>query len=209
MIPFRTIFPAALVVALLLGSCSGNEKVTFKEITVPDAYTLSVPASMEQSNELHDFARLQYSDERKGFFLIGIDEAKEELDRLQLYYGIEDYAHFVTRTVSNGLDTANVTGQNQFEVNGLPLISTDLFGAMHHDGKGLEVYYRLMVLESDRNFYQLIAWTARDKYEIFHPIADQIECSFQELAMVFPADSTNYPAGSEPAGAGSAAETAD
>ena len=163
---------------------------------------------MQKSNELHDFARLQYSDEQQGYFLIGIDEPKEDLRNLQLHYQLEDYSHFVTRTVSQGLDTVNVTTSTSHQVNGLSCISTDLFGAMTATEKPLEVYYRLMVLESQSNFYQLIAWSARSRYNKFNPIADEIECSFRELAMVMPGDTINN-GGSEPASGGSAAETAD
>lgn len=164
---------------------------------------------MQQSNELHDFAHLQYSDEQQGYFLIGIDEPKEDLRNLQLHYKLEDYSHFVTRTVSQGLDTVNVSTTTNHEINGLSCISTDLFGAMTAAEEPLEVYYRLMVLESPSNFYQLIAWSSRSRYQHFNPIADEIECSFRELAMVMPSDSIQDGGGTEPASAGSAAETAD
>ena len=194
---------------LYLTSCLGGNSVDYKKVTVEDTYQLRIPQTMQKSNELHDFARLQYSDEQEGFFLIGIDESKEDLNKLHLYYQLEDYAHFVTRTVSNGLDTANVTMQAQQEINGLNCISTDMFGAMTSLESPLEVYYRLIVLESERNFYQLIAWTSRDQAPRFRPIANEIECSFLELAQADVEPATTEPAGSEPASAGSAAETAE
>ena len=55
-----------------------------------NTYKLLVPQSMKRSNELHDFARLQYSDEESGYFLIGIDESKSDLNRLNLFYQLED-----------------------------------------------------------------------------------------------------------------------
>lgn len=203
----RTLTILSLLCTVFLTSCLGGSSVEYKEVTVGDTYKLRVPESMQKSNELHDFARLQYLDEQKGYFLIGIDESKEELNNLHLFYQLEDYAHFVTRTVSNGLDTARVTTQAQQEINGLQCISTDLFGAMTSPESPLEVYYRLMVLESEQNFYQLIAWTSRDQFHRFRPIADEIECSFIELA--YAVDETEPVNGSEPASAGSAAETAE
>lgn len=203
----RTIASISLL-SLLLTSCLGGGNVTYKQVTVEDQYMVRIPETMQKSNELHDFAQLQYADEKEGYFLIGIDESKRELSQLQLYYQIEDYAHFVTRTVAEGLDTVNVTTQTTQDVNGLSCISTDLFGAMTSTEKPLEVYYRLMVLESEQHFYQLIAWSDRSQYPRFHNIADEIECSFVELAQA-DTDEGGEPAGGEPASAGSAAETAD
>lgn len=204
----RKIASITILSTLLLTSCLGGGGVTYKEVTVEDTYMLRVPESMEKSNELHDFAKLQYADEEQGYFLIGIDESKAELSKLQLFYQIEDYAHFVTKTVSFGLDTANVTAQTTQQINGLTCVSTDLFGAMTSAKKPLEVYYRLMVLESERNFYQLIAWSSREKYPRFRNIADEIECSFVELARGDDPED-GQPNGAEPASAGSAAETAE
>ncbi len=204
----RAFSAISLVSLLLLSSCFRSDDVRYKEIVVEDKYQLRIPETMQQSNELHDFAKLQYSDEQKGYFLIGIDEPKDDLRNLQLHYKLDDYSHFVTRTVSQGLDTVNVSTSTSHEVNGLSCISTDLFGAMTATEKPLEVYYRLMVLESPSNFYQLIAWSARSRYQQFNPIADEIECSFRELAMVMPGDTLDN-GGSEPASGGSAAETAD
>ena len=206
--PVRTFASISLLSLVFLTSCLGGGGVTYKEVTVEDQYMVRIPESMEKSNELHDFAQLQYADEKEGYFLIGIDESKQELSQLQLFYQIEDYAHFVTRTVSDGLDTVNVTTQTTQDVNGLSCVSTDLFGAMTSTEEPLEVYYRLMVLESDHHFYQLIAWSGRDQYPRFRSIADEIECSFVELAQADP-DGEGQPAGAEPASAGSAAETAE
>ena len=206
----RALSAISLVGLLFLTSCFNTDDVRYKEIVVHDKYQLRIPETMQKSNELHDFAHLQYSDEQQGYFLIGIDEPKEDLRNLQLHYQLEDYSHFVTKTVSQGLDTVNVSTVTSHEINGLPCISTDLFGAMTAKEEPLEVYYRLMVLESPSNFYQLIAWSARSRYQHFNPIADEIECSFRELelAMVTPGDSIGN-GGNEPASAGSAAETAD
>ncbi len=204
----RTLAAITVFSLLYLTSCLGGNGVEYKEVTVENTYQVRIPNSMQKTNELHDFARLQYSDEQEGYFLIGIDESKDALNKLHLYYQLEDYAHFVTRTVADGLDTSRVAAQGQQEINGLQCISTDMYGAMTSLESSLEVYYRLMVLESDRNFYQLIAWTSRDQAPRFRTIADEIECSFLELAYAEIED-VDSPNGSEPAGAGSAAETAE
>lgn len=208
----RVLSIISLLGLVFLTSCFNSDNIRYKDVVVEDKYQLRIPETMQKSNELHDFARLQYADEQKGFFLIGIDESKSELSNLQLYYELEDYSHFVTRTVSDGLDTVNVSATTTQDINGLSCISTDLFGAMTSNEEPLEVYYRLMVMESSSSFYQVIAWTARSRFESFRPIADEIECSFRELALAtYPSDqdSVDIGGGQQPASAGSAAETAE
>ncbi|MEM7040994.1 MAG: hypothetical protein AAF570_28780, partial [Bacteroidota bacterium] len=78
-------------------------------------------------------------------------------------------------------DTAQVQNSQQHTVNGLPCVTTDLFGALTSGEEPLEVYYRLCVLESPTHFYQLIAWSPRADYPQFSDIAGNIECSFREL----------------------------
>ena len=204
----RILTTISILSLLLLSSCLGGTDIDYKEIKVGDTYQLRIPESMQQSNELHDFAQLQYSDDKEGFFLIGINEPKDDLNRLQLFYGLEEYAHFGTRTVSQGLDTVNVSSQSSQEINGIPCVSTDLFGAMTSGEVPIEVYYRLMVLESNKNFYQLIACSSRAKSPRFNSIVDEIECSFSELASIEPIIEHDLPGGTEPASASSAAEIA-
>lgn len=203
----RTLSVISFFSLLLLTACFGGQREALKEVTVNNQYSIQIPQSMERTNELHDFAQLQFADEERGYFLIGIEEDKQELRKLQLFYGLDDYAHFVTRTVADGLDTVNVVMQNEQTVNGFACVSTDLFGALTSGAEPVEVFYRLMVLESSSHFYQLITWTSREQYPLFRPIANSIECSFAELEP----SQAEGPA-SEPEllqGAGSAAETAN
>lgn len=203
----RTLSIISLFSLLLLTACGGGVQEDYKEVTINDHYSIEIPASMERSNELHDFAQLQFADNDRGYFLIGIEENKTELQQLQLFYGLEDYAHFVTRTVADGMDTVNVVGSSEQDVNGITCISTDLYGALTSGAEPVEVFYRLMVLESSSFFYQLIAWTSREQSSIFRPIANTIECSFAEL----PASEPEGPGMEDEIlqGAGSAAETAN
>ncbi|MEM0998897.1 MAG: hypothetical protein AAGN35_17695 [Bacteroidota bacterium] len=189
---------------LLLSACSQSYRPEYRSVVVNEQFRLDIPASMQATNELHDFASLQYADEQNGFFLIGIVEPKEDLENLQLYYSIEDYADFVQRTVGGGLDTFNITTTHAHVVNGYLCNSADLFGAIRTDEGPLEVYYRVTVMESPTYFYQLIGWSGRDNAPVFRSIANQIECSFREQSV--PSDPDSLPPTEPGNQAGAAAE---
>ena len=75
----RTIYTISFISLLLISACSGGYNPDYKDIEVAGTYTIQVPESMKKSNELHDFAGLQYVDEEQGFFLIGIIEASHRI----------------------------------------------------------------------------------------------------------------------------------
>ena len=165
---------------LLLSSCTGRYNPEYRSVVVDEQFKMDLPSTMQPTNELHDFATLQYADEDNGFFLIGIAEPKEDLENLQLYYSLEDYADFVQRTVGGGLDTFNVATSHSQVINGYNCMSADLFGAISTEEEPLEVYYRVTVMESPTYFYQLIGWSGRDNFQVFRSVANHIECSFIE-----------------------------
>lgn len=181
----------------VLSGCSGTFSPKMQQVALDDQFSVELPESMQKTNELHDFAPLQYADNSEGLFVIGIEEPKSKLRSLHLYYSLEDYAYFVQRTVSGGLDTTNVNIGAPQTVNGMQSLSVDLFGALTSGDEPLEVYYRLAVYESESHFYQLIAWTTRDNYQRFRNIVTDMECSFRELREV-----------ETPTAPGDAAETA-
>lgn len=168
---------------LLLSSCTSRYNPEYTQTVINEQFALDIPVSMEPSNELHDFAALQVADEKHGFFLIGIAEPKEDLENLQLHYGLDDYADFVQRTVGGGMDTANVATTHSQTVNGLSCISADMFGAISTEEEPLEIFYRVTVLESAKWFYQLIGWSSREDFLLFRSVANHIECSFAEISI--------------------------
>lgn len=188
---------------LLFSSCTSRYNPEYTQTVVDEQFALEIPVSMEASNELHDFAALQVADEKRGFFLIGIAEPKEDLENLQLHYGLDDYADFVQRTVGGGMDTANVATTHSQIVNGLSCISADMFGAISTEEEPLEIFYRVTVLESAKWFYQLIGWSSREDFLQFRSVANHIECSFAEISV----PDTELPSPEDDGTSGAAAES--
>jgi hypothetical protein len=145
------------------------------------AFSVQVPANLSPADDLHDLAPLQYADEQQGIYFIGLYEPKDEMEAMQLRYSLEDYAWFVERNLSLGMDTAHVTSHDQLFINGFAAETVELFGAMETKEGDLEVWMRMCILESPTHFYQLIGWTSRDLRDAYRPALENIECSFAEI----------------------------
>ena len=172
-----------LVLALLalLSACNRGGMEPARIVEVEGKFSVAIPSNFVPCNDLHDFAPLQYADERGGYFLVGIQEAKQDIAQLQVKYQLGDYANFVENTIGSAFDTMHVSQRDTMEINGLRCQTSDLYAAITEGPAPLEVYYHLSVFESDNHFYQLIGWSRRDRQTAFSEAAREIDHSFQEL----------------------------
>ena len=68
-----------ILTIFLLQSCGSGEEEQI--ITVGNNYTLSIPSFLTKVNNLNDDASLQFQHAWKEFYVIAIDESKEELQK--------------------------------------------------------------------------------------------------------------------------------
>jgi hypothetical protein len=166
----------------LLTACSRGGMEPARVVAIEGKFSVAIPANFVPCNDLHDFAPLQYADERGGYFLVGIQEPKQEIAQHKVKYQLGDYASFVENTIGSAFDTVHVSQRDTMEVNGLLCQTSDLYAAIVDESAPLEVYYHLSIFESDDHFYQLIGWSRRDRQAVFSEAAREIDGSFQELA---------------------------
>lgn len=152
-----------------------------QETKAGSTFQVHLPANFLPAQDLHEHAVLQVSDEKNGFYIIGLREDKEDLKDMRLRYSLEDYAWFVETQLTKGLDTLQVDRQGLIDINGL---SGDRFAftAFQSTKTGpSEVWMRACVIESQHAFYQIVGWTSADQAHFMAPVMEQVECSFVEL----------------------------
>ncbi|MFN8393441.1 MAG: hypothetical protein U0176_02065 [Bacteroidia bacterium] len=169
------------MVAAVLSGCSSPEMQPSRAVEVEGHFCLDLPANMQPSAGLHEFAPLQYADKEGDFYWMGITEPKSKIDSLDLRYSLGDYAYFVESTLAAGYDTAYVSNRDTLEVNGLPCQTAELYAMQMRDGDSVQVYYHLAVYEGTDHFYQLIGWTHRERQPLLSAIAPSVDRSFQEF----------------------------
>ncbi len=170
----------ALVLLACLSACNRGHMKEVRELDVEDQFSLLFPANFRPCNDLHEFAPLQYADERGGYFLMGIQEPKEDIAYLKEKYSLGDYAHFVETTIGSAFDTVHVSERDTLAINGMQCQTADMYVAVTDEQSPMEVYYHLSVFESNSHFYQLIGWSHRDRQSVFRAAAVAMDQSFHE-----------------------------
>ena len=129
----KVVYLFALALLVLLSACSRDQMLPPRTVEVEGSYSISIPANFKPCNDLHDFATLQYADEREGYFLIGIEEPKSSMETLKVEYSLADYSNFVETTVGGVYDSMLVTARDTLMVNGIRCQTADLLTYIQSD----------------------------------------------------------------------------
>jgi hypothetical protein len=175
----KTFTVIGLALIVLLSACTRGRMLPPRTVEVEGSYSIAIPANLKPCNDLHDFASLQFADERGGYFLVGIQEPKSKMEQLEVQYTLSDYADFVETTVGGAFDTVVVHQRDTLLINGIHCQTVDFNAAVMSDESPLEVYYHLAVFEAEDQFYQLIGWSERDRQSAFRDAVLAMEQSFQ------------------------------
>lgn len=157
----------------------------YKTVTFEDKYSLTIPAILTETDDLHAEAALQLKNEFIEFYVLVFDESKEEINDLFIdanlpeYYdmGLENYSNLIWESLNNNFEIYNYTGFFDLKINGLPAKYVEFNGKF----SDIDIYYSLTVIEGEKNFYQISSWTltsmeSRNKEKI-----DEIKFTFKEL----------------------------
>lgn len=174
-------FTLALLSSFWLASCSGGVSNDLRPVEVDGYFSIQLPKNLEPSAQLHDFASLQYGSDKAGFYVVGLQESKEDISGIHLKYTVEDYIHFVEQTLKGRLDTSFSDPPMLFSQNGLNAAEMDMKGMIFGGEEPVEIAYKIAVFESPSHFYQLTLWTDYEKRDKFSEVTNKIVCSFREL----------------------------
>ena len=172
-----------VVTIFLLQSCfTGDEK---QLITVGGMYSLSIPAFLSEGNNLNDDATLQYQHIWKEFYVIAIEESKDEMhkalvdNRLTDMYAanIDGYSKLILDDFKESLSDPYQTALIDATVNGMPARITTLEGRVD----GIDAFYSLGLYEGEDRYFQVLAWTLSGKKYSYQPLMDEILYSLKEL----------------------------
>jgi hypothetical protein len=163
------ILAACSVVLLLLSACDDAHEIKWNTIDRPN-YTMRIPDSMVEDNQLNDEANLQYASLADETYVIVIEESARDFETIfadtslgyqpnllgytQLMYDdFKETADSLLVAVSPKIvkvdgdkERYTFNGQSKFEQS--------------------EIYYIYGTIKSDSSYYQVIAWTMANKKEM-------------------------------------------
>ena len=140
---------------------------------------LTVPPGWAEDPELNAGAELQVSNKKDELFAVVMTESKSDLDEMSK----EKYSRITRRALAKSLKSSKTTGPKKLTISSVPALQYQVSGKMD----GLDVVYLHTAIEGKKNFYQILAWTQKSKFDTIRPMLDQIISSFQEVEAAPPA----------------------
>ena len=153
-------------------------KTSFTEVKIDDQYSIQLPSFLERTTKLHKDASLQYENLEKEFYVVVIDENKNELRQYNLNFTLASYLDSVKKqVVNNGLTDAIVSAGKEMRLDNCNALVGEITGK----GSKEEVFYKFAVIESNEHFYQVITWTLKECSEKYSSVMDSVIFSLSEL----------------------------
>ena len=165
-----------LIIAFAVASC--KHETVFTEVKVNNRYSLTIPDYMQPCTDLHKDASMQYQNIDKDIYILVIDEKKKTMQDYSLDYDIDTYFNNIaSQGFSENIKDGKVSIPGRQQINGHKALIAEITGKIEEN----EVYYKLGLIETPYEFYQILVWTrAQNKENLQEDITKMIE-SFQEL----------------------------
>jgi hypothetical protein len=134
---------------------------------------LTVPPGWAADPELNASAELQVSNRKEELYSVVLTEARADFDEMSL----EKYSRITRRALMKTLKSPRPAGPKKLTIDGSPAVQYEINGVMD----GINVVYLHTIVEGKKNYFQLLAWTMKSKFEAEHPTLDKIVNSFHAL----------------------------
>ncbi|HBF88359.1 MAG TPA: hypothetical protein DDX39_06915 [Bacteroidales bacterium] len=139
--------------------------------------SIMIPAFMDTTSDLHDYAEIQFQSLNDELYLIAISESKDSSD----IYSLEEYFKIVADYFINDVLTdGKSNGPLLKEINGMNSAQGYITGNFSTDGGVFNIYYRLGIYETEGYYYQVLTWTIGENRDKFEEVMNAMLSSFKE-----------------------------
>jgi hypothetical protein len=173
-----------LFVLLLLG-CSKTNEIRTQVVIIEDRYSLELPTFLKIGKNINDEASLQYQNRLMDFYVIVIDEPKDELSEVLIENEIEEkysddftgYSQLLLDGFEFSIENARIQELSTTEINSMPAKLITINGKV----EGFDIFYYVGFFEGKETYYQVLAWTLERKEEKFKESMSKIMNSMTEI----------------------------
>jgi hypothetical protein len=179
---FKNSFLFILTSTLIISACNQLE-TKWKTFTASNKYTVEYPSFLSPDNTLTTEASMSYSNQKKEFYCLVLDEHK---DTLSLYgyedMSLEDYVLILknNQDALTELPTKTLL-QKEIKVNGMKGEILEIETEITQGDKKTVSKGKKAILEGKNGFYQVYIWTLKEDFKKYEPDFDRIIGSFKEL----------------------------
>ena len=164
-------------------ACQQPQIVEAETVIVDQLYSVDLPNNLKPGFDMHDYAGLQHYDTSTDFYVIGIEDAKDNLGAIKRRrLKLKNYYSFVENTVFSRADSTQLIADQKFTTDqGIKSQVGDYFVSSQNWGAPYRLFYRIAVYESDDYFFQIVIWMPYDLYCERYKWIEGISNSFQLL----------------------------
>lgn len=169
----------ALCLFVSLFSCTSDNTET---ITVKNKYSVELPSFLSKAKDLHNMASLQYQNAFKEFYIVIIDEPKEEFASAakttdEFTPDFNGYHQILRGSLEASIENGVFTDTKDTQINGLKAKTFTLTGKVDE----IPIFYDIAYVEGNDRFYQIVIWTIESSKDKFREPMDKIIASFKEI----------------------------
>ncbi|HEY0030574.1 MAG TPA: hypothetical protein VGC65_07440 [Bacteroidia bacterium] len=165
-----------LILPFTFAAC--KHETVFTEVKVNNRFSISVPDYLQACTDLHKDASVQYQNTEKEVYAMVINEKKITMQNYSLDYDIDTYFNNITsQGFAENIKDGKVSPPGRQEIHGNKALIADVSGKIENN----EVYYKLGLIETPYEFYQILMWTSADHKDDLEPDMVKMIESFQEL----------------------------
>jgi hypothetical protein len=169
-------FAFLFIIPFIFSAC--KHETAFNEVKVNDRYSVAIPEYLQPCADLHPDASLQYQNMEKDIYAIVIDEKKITMQNYDLDYDLDLYFNnIVSQPFLESIKDGKVSPPGRQKIDGHNALVANITGKIQDN----EVFYKLALIETPYEFYQVLIWTHLDDKEKIEPDMIKIIESFKEL----------------------------
>ncbi|MBN8702612.1 MAG: hypothetical protein J0M08_06080 [Bacteroidetes bacterium] len=167
-----------LLLIIISALCACTTPIKYSDVKVNNQFSIHVPDFMQPTNEIHQKAALQYQNLEKEFYLLVINESKEQMKAYDLDYDLDSYyKNIVSTPFTEQLKNGKVSMPGRMDIHGKKALISEITGNINN----ADIYYKLTVIESPEHFYQVVTWTKAENKEKMSLVMDSVIQSFKEI----------------------------
>lgn len=164
---------------VMLAACQQTNDL--QTVTVNNQYSIDLPNSLVESKDLNNQASLQYQNLKEEFYVIVIDEPKEEahaaLTEISMPLNLSGYTKFLMTEFMASVKVSEKSDSKDVEINGLKTVQLDFSGIT----QDLDVFFKLAYIEGESHYYQIMTWTLSNRKTEHQEKMNALLVSFKEL----------------------------
>lgn len=172
------------LIFLLIATVACQNESKTNEVTVANKYSLQVPDYLSKTNDLNEDASLQYQNLFKEFYVIVIDEDKDEINSFidagmfenNPEKSVDGYATIIMNNTKKNTEVKNEAIQNNLKINNLQS-KTICFDAKVDK---IDIFFQFGFIEGKDRYYQVMVWTLLKHKQKYLEDMDKIILSFKE-----------------------------